>query len=141
GASQIIVEALAGAPQGLQTQIAVALAGNATGAEVLLIAVEQGKASPRLLQNKAIKDRLAAAKLLNFGKRVERLTKSLPAEDAERQKLIDRRMALFNPGAASAALGAQVFKQNCGLCHSIDGQGATIGPQLDGAGNRGADRF
>ena len=27
------------------------------------------------------------------------------------------------------------------MCHSIDGQGATIGPQLDGAGNRGAERL
>src|SRR6185295_16269202 len=62
-------------------------------------------------------------------------------DDAERQKSIDRRMAIFNPGESSAALGAEVFKQNCAVCHSIDGQGATIGPQLDGAGNRGAERL
>jgi putative heme-binding domain-containing protein len=27
------------------------------------------------------------------------------------------------------------------ICHSLDGQGATIGPQLDGVGGRGADRL
>jgi putative heme-binding domain-containing protein len=141
GVGQIVGEALAGAPQGLQTQIGLALAGNAAGAETLLVAVEQGKASPRLLQNKGIKDRLAAAKLSNFAERLDRLTKALPTEDAERQKLIDRRLVTFNPSESSADPGAQVFKQNCAVCHSIDGQGATIGPQLDGAGNRGAERL
>jgi len=141
GAGQIIVEALAGAPQSLQTQIGLALAGNAAGAETLLVAVEQGKASPRLLQNKGIRDRLTAAKPSNLVLRLDRLTKALPTEDAERQKLIDRRLAVFNSSESSAVVGAQVFKQNCAVCHSIDGQGATIGPQLDGAGNRGAERL
>src|SRR6185436_19538288 len=141
GAERILVEALIGAPQNLQNQIARALAGNAAGAEALLVAVEQGKASPRLLQNKTIKDRLAAAKPSNLAERVARLTEALPTENAERQKLIDRRMALFIASESSPALGVEVFKQTCAVCHSIDGQGATIGPQLDGAGNRGLERL
>jgi putative heme-binding domain-containing protein len=137
----LLVAALATAPQSLQTQIALALASHVEGAEALLDSVEGGKASRRLLQDKAIKDRLTAARPANLAARLDALTKGLPAEDTERQKLIDQRVAAFKPGDASASLGAAVFKQNCAVCHSIDGQGATVGPQLDGVGNRGAPRL
>jgi putative heme-binding domain-containing protein len=140
-ASKIVIDALATAPHGLQTQLALALAGNVDGAQALLLAIEQGKASRRLLQDKSIKDKLAAAKLSNFAARLERLTQGLPAADAVRQKLIDQRAAEFNSHTSSIDAGAQVFKQTCATCHSIDGQGSTIGPQLDGAGNRGAERL
>jgi putative heme-binding domain-containing protein len=139
--SKIVIDALATAPQALQTQLALALAGNVDGAEALLLAIEQGKASRRLLQNKAINDRLAAAKPSNFAARLERLTQGLPAADMVRQKLIDQRAAEFSSRVSSIDAGAQVFKQNCATCHSMDGQGSTIGPQLDGAGNRGAERL
>jgi putative heme-binding domain-containing protein len=121
--------------------LAVALAGNLNGAETLLDAVEHGKVSARLLQSKTVKDRLSAAKIPNLNERVERLTKPLPTENAERQKLIEQRINLFYASDAAATAGAEVFKQNCAVCHSIDGQGAAIGPQLDGAGNRGAERL
>jgi putative heme-binding domain-containing protein len=38
-------------------------------------------------------------------------------------------------------MGMQAFKKNCIVCHQLDGEGATVGPQLDGIGNRGADRI
>ena len=140
----LLAEALAAAPQSLQTQIALEMAGHPDGAEALLDAVEHGKASPRLLQDKTIKDRLAAAHPQNLADRLEALTKGMPTEDAERQNLIDQRSAEFSSLSAaekSAAHGSEVFKQNCSVCHSIDSQGANIGPQLDGVGNRGADRL
>jgi putative heme-binding domain-containing protein len=34
-----------------------------------------------------------------------------------------------------------VFTKTCAVCHQIDGKGAVIGPQLDGAGNRGLERL
>jgi len=55
--------------------------------------------------------------------------------------LIDERRAKFNPTEASATHGAEIFKQHCAICHSIGGQGALIGPQLDGIGGRGLDRL
>jgi putative heme-binding domain-containing protein len=54
---------------------------------------------------------------------------------------MEAKKAQFNPSTASAAKGEQVFKQSCALCHSIDGRGAVIGPQLDGVGGRGLDRL
>ena len=37
--------------------------------------------------------------------------------------------------------GHEVFTKTCAICHQIGGQGAVIGPQLDGVGARGLDRI
>jgi putative heme-binding domain-containing protein len=34
-----------------------------------------------------------------------------------------------------------VFTKHCAACHKIADQGALVGPQLDGIGNRGLDRL
>jgi putative heme-binding domain-containing protein len=39
------------------------------------------------------------------------------------------------------AKGQELFKKNCAVCHQISGQGAVIGPQLDGIGLRGTERL
>jgi putative heme-binding domain-containing protein len=140
-AKAILVEALRTAPHSLQTQLGLALASNAQGAEALLQAVADGKASARLLQERALKDRLTAAKPANLPQRLEQLTANLPAASEQRQKLIEERRLGFNPADASVTQGEQIFKQQCAICHSIDGQGALIAPQLDGVGGRGADRL
>src|SRR6266850_488135 len=135
-----IVEALRTAPTSLQTELALALASNREGAEALLEAVSEGKASARLLQQRRVKDHLTTAKPDNVAERMEKLTANLPTATEERDKLIAQRRAAFNPAKASAAKGAEVFKQYCVVCHMLDGQGAVIGPQLDGIGGRGVDR-
>jgi putative heme-binding domain-containing protein len=140
-AGKTLADSLASVPQALQTQIALAMASRAESANALLDAVEQGKASRRLLQDKTIKERLTAAKPAKLSERLESLTSGLPAEDVERAKLTVKRVAAFEPVQSSTSLGAQVFKQNCAICHSLDGEGATIGPQLDGVGGRGLERL
>jgi len=140
-AKNILVEAFGTAPLGLQTKLGLALASSSAGAEALLQAVSDGKASARLLQDRNIKDRLAATKIGDFSTRIEKLTANLPRANEERQKLIDARSAAFDVARASAALGMQTFKQHCAICHSLDGQGPVIGPQLDGVGGRGAERL
>jgi putative heme-binding domain, Pirellula/Verrucomicrobium type len=140
-AKATIVEALRTAPTSLQTELALALASNREGAEALLEAVSEGKASARLLQQRKVKDHLTAAKPDNLAERLEKLTASLPTATEERDKLIAERRTAFNPAKVSAAKGAEVFKQYCVVCHSLEGQGALIGPQLDGIGGRGVDRL
>jgi putative heme-binding domain-containing protein len=136
-----LVAALSTVPYGLQRQFGLALASSSEGGEALLQAVAEGKASAHLLQERDIHDRLIASKPANVNERLIQLTANLAPPDRARQKLIDERRAAFNPGTASATLGAAVFKQNCAVCHSIDGQGANIAPQLDGVGARGLDRL
>jgi putative heme-binding domain-containing protein len=103
--------------------------------------VEEGKASPRLLLEPPVRARLEAAKPNNLETRVAQLTKGLANMSDELQKLIDQRRAAFDPASASAERGAKVFATSCAACHRVKDQGATVGPQLDGVGKRGADRI
>jgi len=136
-----LVAALAVAPKQLQTSLAVALARSTPGAETLLKAVEDGKASPRLLLEPPVRARLDAAKPANLETRVAQLTKGLANVSDELQKVIDQRRSGFDPASASAQRGGAVFATNCAACHQVHGEGATIGPQLDGVGKRGAERI
>jgi putative heme-binding domain-containing protein len=136
-----VLLALREAPQRLQTQLATALAGRREGAEALLQNVESGKLSPRLLQERQVKDRLLAAGSANAEPRIQKMIYGLTPPSAEIQKLIDERRASFNATKASAARGETVFTLNCRPCHQIDGAGNVVGPQLDGVGGRGLERL
>ncbi|MHB8520538.1 MAG: PVC-type heme-binding CxxCH protein [Limisphaerales bacterium] len=140
-ARALLVEALRSASHRLQVRLALALASNADGAEVLLQAIADGKASPQLLRERTIQDRLAASKPANLADRVATLTKGLSPTSEKVQALIDQRRAAFSSARASAALGAKVFETNCRVCHTIDGGGGHVGPTLDGVGNRGVERL
>ncbi len=129
------------APARLQTIIAVGLAASPTGAEKLLDAVKTGKASARLLQNAFVRARLDATHLPHLKERIEELTAGLPSAAADMQSLLNRRRDAFLKAKKDTALGAQVFTKNCANCHQVGGQGARIGPQLDGVGVRGLDRL
>src|SRR5262245_29083198 len=90
-AKATIVEALSTAPTSLQPELALALASTREGAEALLDAVSEGKASARLLQQRKVWDHLMAAKPANLSERVQKLTANLPAATAERDRLIAER--------------------------------------------------
>ncbi len=73
--------------------------------------------------------------------RLAELTKGLPPAGKGMQDLLIRRREDFLKGKKDAASGAQVFTKHCANCHQVGGQGAKIGPQLDGVGVRGLDRL
>ncbi|MBI3415121.1 MAG: c-type cytochrome [Verrucomicrobia bacterium] len=135
-----LIEALRTTPNRLQIKLAQTLAGNTAGAEQLLSLVKDGKASASLLQQRAVKNQVIAAKPDNAAARIAELVKSVPSANEVAQKLIDQRRAAYDPTKASPARGEQIFTQNCRICHQIDGVGTVVGPQLDGIGNRGLER-
>jgi putative heme-binding domain-containing protein len=136
-----LLKILPSMPARLQTAIAVGLAGSPAGVDKLLDAVKSGKASARLLQDPAVAPRLKASNLPRLQERIAVLTEGLPPADKGMQDLLNRRRAHFLEAKKDAALGAQVFTKNCAACHQVAGQGAKIGPQLDGVGVRGLDRL
>jgi putative heme-binding domain-containing protein len=137
-----LLKVLPTAPARLQTIIATGLAGGPAGAEKLLDAVKAGKASARLLQEPAVELRLKATKLPKLNERLAELTAGLPSPQQGMQDLLNRRRKSFlGAKTKDAALGAQVFTKSCANCHQVAGQGAKIGPQLDGVGVRGLDRL
>ena len=129
------------APSQLQTSIAVALAPNRAGAQGLLAAVAAGKASPRLLQDRAVQVWLNQTGLPDLDERIAKLTAGLPAADERVQQLLERRRLGLAGAKGAADAGSAVFKKSCGVCHQIGGEGAKVGPQLDGVGIRGAERL
>jgi putative heme-binding domain-containing protein len=106
-----------------------------------LDAIAAGQASPRLLLEKQTRERLTQLKLDGADERIAKLTKGLPPPDQQVQKLIDTRVKNYATAKTSLALGAKIFEKTCMLCHSMEGKGASIGPQLDGVGARGLDRI
>jgi putative heme-binding domain-containing protein len=133
--------ALQSASLRVQLNLAQKLAANPAGAELLLALAEAGKFAPRVLAERVVKDRLAATKPANWEARVAKLIANLPPADEARQKLIDERKAAFDRAKADKANGVAVFTQACAVCHQLGGQGALVGPQLDGIGNRGLERL
>jgi putative heme-binding domain-containing protein len=129
------------APARLQTTIAAALAARREGAELLVNAVAGGKASGRLLQDRAVRTRLIESKLPDAAGRIAELTKGLPSVDQKMTELMGQRRRGFAAAKADPALGAAVFKTHCANCHQLGGEGAKVGPQLDGIGARGLDRL
>jgi putative heme-binding domain-containing protein len=136
-----LVKVLPAAPARLQKSIAAALAGSREGAELLLAAIEQGKASARLLQERSVAVPLENSKLPRGKERIAKLTAGLPTADKKVQDLIASRRSGFDKARREASRGEKVFEKHCAACHQVNGKGAKIGPQLDGVGLRGLDRL
>ena len=136
-----LVQALQNAPARLQSTIALGMAGSPQGGDKLLQAIEAGKASPRLLQVRAIELRLQQVKVGNVQARLKKLTQGLPTADQKTEKLITQRRDAFTSFQGDTAAGQKIFQKHCANCHQVATQGAKIGPQLDGIGTRGLERL
>jgi putative heme-binding domain-containing protein len=136
-----LAKALPAAPARLQSVLAIGLAGSAGGAEKLLTAVTEGKASARLLQEPAVLERLRQSKPPELASRLEKLTKGLPAPDKQMEQLLVARRDLYLKAKPDLAQGAKIFEKSCAICHRIADKGQKFGPQLDGIGIRGLDRL
>jgi putative heme-binding domain-containing protein len=134
------LQTLPSAPARLQTVIAAGLAASKEGGEKLLEAVAAGKASARLLQEKAVETPLFGGTIPNVKDRVAKLTKGLPPADQKIQELLAARRKGFEGAKPNVEAGAKVFEKNCMICHTLASKGAKVGPQLDGIGIRGLDR-
>jgi putative heme-binding domain-containing protein len=117
------------------------LTANREGAETFLKAVEQGVASPRILQQNGTRERLQRANPDRWTQRVDKLTRGLPQADEAREKLLAARRDGFDRTQAKPAEGLRIFQQNCQACHQLGGVGGLVGPQLTGIGNRGVERL
>jgi putative heme-binding domain-containing protein len=136
-----LTTSLASAPARLQTTIAAGLAGSKEGADALLKSVEAGKASARLLREKAVEVKLAQSNSPKWQERVAKLTAGMPAADQKIQELIVARSKGYKTATTDVEKGKAVFQKHCANCHQIGGQGQKIGPQLDGLGVRGLERI
>jgi len=140
-AHQQLLDALPTAPARLQSAIAVGLAASPAGAEKLLDAVQAGKASARLLQERPVEIRLQQSNPPNLKDRLAKLTEGLPPASKRMEELMATRRKSFLSAKPDVDAGAKVFEKSCAICHQLGGKGAKIGPQIDGIGIRGLDRL
>jgi len=136
-----LASAMVRAPRETQRTLAETLASDRLGTEALLELAATGKASPRLLLDPVVRNRMNAVKIDNLDQRITALTAQLPSENEQLLKLIDERRAQFSSEKASIEKGAVLFEKNCAICHQVGGKGQKIGPQLDGIGGRGLARL
>jgi putative heme-binding domain-containing protein len=134
-----LLAALPTAPTDVGNFIAASLAATDAGTESLLATIENGKSTAILLRNPLVAAALEK-RPQTLRDRAAALTKDLPPEDERLDKVIAQRADAFQKSKPNASHGAQVFQQNCAVCHKIHNQGANIGPALDGIGARGAHR-
>jgi len=96
-----------------------------------------------LLRESSIVSRLQSHQDPDIDQQLNAIASDLPDEDPDQVKLMAARLDLYKSSFSkwSAARGREVFQTNCAVCHQIDGQGALVGPQLDGVWGRGAERL
>jgi putative heme-binding domain-containing protein len=138
---QSLTAAFIGVPSSLEQGLALALAATPEGIDALLDAMSAGKAPPRLLQDPPIVERLKPRLDARRTERIAELTSRLPPADQRTRGLINQRLAKFGASGASPEKGAALFKTHCAACHKIGEVGQKVGPQLDGIGQRGAERL
>jgi len=134
-----LLAALPNAPTDVGNFIAAGLAATDPGAESLIGTIEKGKATPVLLRNPLVTAALEKRPQA-LRNRATALTKDLPPEDERLDKVIAQRATAYEKARPDPIHGAQIFQQNCAVCHKIHNQGANIGPALDGIGARGVHR-
>ena len=137
-AQETLLRAFAVAPTPIANAISTALTTTPNGAKLLVEAVKQGKASPTVLQVKATHANLATGP---YAKVVEELTKNLPKEEANLAAVIRSRTASYPKAKPDLIAGKVLYTKHCAVCHQLANEGAKVGPQLDGIGNRGLDRL
>jgi putative heme-binding domain-containing protein len=141
-ARDALVTCLKSAPESLAVVIAASLAGRQPSAAALLDEIESGHASPELLLEPAVAERLKSTGLPDVAQRITVLAADLSPTDNRIARLIAERRAAFLAGHFDPEQGRAIFaKSICASCHRIGDVGATIGPALDGIGVRGLDRL
>jgi putative heme-binding domain-containing protein len=136
-----LVALLQVAPQQLATSVVDTLARSRDGVAALIEAVEKGHCPPQLLADPALRARLQAMAGPALAGRAAKLLENLPKIDERINQLIATRAAEFAKASPNAEHGVAVFQKSCAACHQIAGKGNRVGPQLDGAGNRGVERL
>ncbi len=137
----IVQDTLKAATSVEQLRIAERLASDEAGAELLATLTENGLANVGLLTRPTIQPKLAVVKNADLKKRLDALIAAAPPEDAKIEEFIKQKKTQLTGATGDLAAGAALFKKSCASCHKVADQGNTVGPNLDGIGNRGLDRL
>ena len=139
-AADLVTAILRVATSEQQRAMATRLAADEAGCSLLAAVVEQGICSPRLLAEPSVSTRISGLRDAALRNRLLALAATAPADDAVLARLIDDRRQEYREHPGDGGAGIALFRKHCVGCHQVAGEGAKVGPQLDGIGNRGLDR-
>ncbi len=139
---ELLLAALRQSPATVQLSLARAAASHIVTARVLADELLQHRLPDLLLQDRQIQQQFLALLPIETIQPLKERLESL--QSTVDQKLVERQRRLLmqlsqQPG--NAENGGKLFVQHCAICHQLSNQGALIGPQLDGIGQRGAARL
>lgn len=101
----------------------------------LLDGVEAGAINPRDLRPQHWQV-LTSQRDRQLADRAQKLEKSAGrSPNADKQKLFESLKPLADK-KGDASIGKQVFVKNCAVCHTLEGEGGKVGPELTGIGAR-----
>jgi putative heme-binding domain-containing protein len=138
---QRVLEMLPSASQTVAVGLGQGLIIDREGAVALLDLVEQGKVSRQVLQNGKIQRLLPLVSPPEDVARMKALVADLPSLDTRVEQAIAEHRQAFRKGEPDASRGAEIFRKTCAVCHRLENDGAKVGPELDGIGQRGVDRL
>jgi putative heme-binding domain-containing protein len=59
----------------------------------------------------------------------------------DRSKLLETTLEEIASAPVDLGIGKRVYTEKCSICHKLGSEGAVVGPQLEGVGNRGWERL
>ncbi|MGF1579164.1 MAG: PVC-type heme-binding CxxCH protein [Gemmataceae bacterium] len=119
-------------PQALKTEVVNMLSSRKNWARMLLDRVGDKKIARGDLSDNTIL-RIRSFEDSGLNKRIETVWGRYRKTPKELQQLIGKMYAELDKGGASFHRGRLVFEKTCAKCHTFDGKGAKVGPNLDGA--------
>jgi len=141
-ARRALIAELPAAPQPVAVAIASSAAAQKGTAIELLEIIRIGKASAMLLREPTVVERLKTCGVDKIQEQIAELTAKLAPDDDRIAKLIEQRRTGYASGKFDTEAGKAVFARTvCKSCHKVSDVGSSIGPALDGIGNRGVDRL
>jgi putative heme-binding domain-containing protein len=138
--SRMLIEMISSLPLKHQQEVVNLLSNHTASIKWLVEQIKEGRLSPLTLRNQNVFSKMEASLNEDTLDAVRQLKDQLPAPNHTVQDGIDRLTNLFDLSKSDVANGAVLFEQACVMCHQVGGDGAIIGPQLDGIGSRGLER-
>jgi putative heme-binding domain-containing protein len=124
-----------------RNEIINALASRLLSANALLDAVQHGQI-PRQAISATQLSQLRSLNNADLNEKLRSIWPQLDDSPQGKKQLFVRYKKLLEPArlaTADRSQGRRVFQQTCGLCHTLFGEGAKIGPELTGADRTNVD--
>ena len=124
-----------------QTKVASLLASERQSLTWLIASLRNATISSDVLRAKDVLQAVEILATADQRAEVETLIAALPLTDSRLDELKASLLAKFQQQSGDATAGAKTYQLHCAACHQLAGQGALVGPQLDGAIVRSIDRL